>query len=881
MVKPDVKWHTLSVQQVLKKLKTSKQGLTEKEAQKRLVRFGPNRLIEKRRITPLKIFASQFRSFLILILFAAVVVSVLIGRFTDASVIMAIVIANAVLGFSQEYKAEKALKALKRLTLPKATVIRDGKQKTISASELVPGDVILLEEGDRVPADARLLEVMLLKTDESLLTGESVPVTKDVRTLKDVPLPERTNTVFMGTTVAYGRALGVVTQTGMATQTGQIAGLIKEAKEETPLQRRLDELGKWLGLLILGICILAFLVGWFVYSRDIFQMLMVAIALAVGAVPEGLPAVVTITLALGVSRMVKQNALVRKLSAIETLGCTTVICADKTGTMTTNEMTVQKLYCNGKVFDVSGTGFEPKGEFKHEFLVKPEKDKHIMLAARISALCNNARLEYENGWKVRGDPTEGALLVLAAKAGIWQENLKGYERVEELPFSSERKIMTVVYRTPDGLKAYTKGAPEVVLERCSYIYLNGRVVKLTTARRRAVLNVIRRMAANGLRVLGLAYRPVGRAEKQIERGMILTGLAGMMDPPRPEVKDALKLCDRAGIKTIMITGDHKLTALAVARQLGIVQDDSAVVLTGHELEQMSDKELLERADKVSIYARVSPAHKVRILKALKRRGHVVAMTGDGVNDAPALKAADIGVAMGVRGTDVAKEVSEMILLDDNFASIVKAVEEGRRIYDNLKKFVKFLLSGNLGEILVVGTSIFAGMPLPLLPVQILWINLLTDGLPALALSVEPKEKGIMEKKPRSPKEGVLSGTALFILAAGIAACLASLGIFVLESGTSVERARTMAFTTLVMFELLFVFNCKSETRSVFRINPFSNKKLLAALGISALLQISVIYLPFLQSLFGTTGLDVLDWLKVLGLGCLSLMIIPEIFMRRK
>lgn len=876
------RWHTLGVQKALKALETTESGLSEREAEKRLKRFGPNTLAEKDRVNPLRIFLAQFKSFLIFILFVAVLISAAIGHYIDAGVIFAIIIANAVLGFSQEYKAEKALKALRKLSAPMALVLRDGEQREITASELVPGDIIILEEGSRIPADARLLQVHSLRTDESTLTGESVPVTKINRPLKDVPLPDRSNMVFTGTSVAYGRGTAIVTRTGMKTEMGRIAGMIKESREETPLQRRLDRLGKWLGLLIVAICIIAFLVGWFVHARDIFEMMMVAIALAVGAVPEGLPAVVTITLALGVSRMVKRNALVRKLSAIETLGSTSVICADKTGTMTTNEMTVQKLYCNGRVFSVSGAGFEPKGEFRHEFKAEPQKDEHIRLAARIAALCNNARLKYEEEkWSVMGDPTEGALLVMAAKAGFWNEQAKKYRRTKELPFSSDRKLMTTVNRGPEGLRAYVKGAPEVVLDRCSRVYLDGRNRKLTAEMKKHVSEVMRRMAADGLRVIALAYRPSAGEEKKLEQDLVFAGMAGMIDPPRPEVKDAIALCRQAGIRTVMITGDHKVTALAVARALELVRDSSASVLTGWELDKMKDEELRERVKDVRVYARVSPEHKVRILKALKSSGQIVAMTGDGVNDAPALKAADIGVAMGIKGTDVAKEVSEIVLLDDNFASIVSAVEEGRGIYDNLKKFIRFLLAGNIGEILVVGTSIFAGMPLPLLPVQILWINLLTDGLPAVALSVDPKEKGIMERAPRSQKEGILSGAGAFLLASGILACLVTLGIFMLEYGPdSIEKARTMAFTTLVMFELMFVFNCRSDTRSAFRMNPFSNSKLILALVSSVALQVAIVYLPFMQVLFGTTALGVLDWLKVIALSLVGLAILPEVFMRK-
>ncbi|MFQ5648043.1 MAG: calcium-translocating P-type ATPase, SERCA-type, partial [Candidatus Aenigmatarchaeota archaeon] len=876
------KWHTLGAQRVLKELETTKDGLSKEEAGKRLEKFGPNQLARKKRIRPFVILARQFKSFLIAILFVAVLISFAIGHLTDALVILAILIANAVLGFVQEYRAEKALKALKKLAVPKAIVVRGGRQHEIPAEELVPGDIIILEQGGKVPADARLLEeTKALKIDESMLTGESVPVEKIVERLRDVPLAERRNMLFMGTVVSYGRARAVVTDTGMSTQLGGIAKMIEEPTRKTPLQKKLDGLGKWLGTVILVISFAAFGAG-VLYQRDIVQMFMVAIALAVSAVPEGLPAVVTITLALGINRMAKNNALVRKLLAVETLGSTAVICADKTGTMTTNEMTVQKLWCNGKMFKVTGVGFNPQGKFMHDSRVSPRVDEHLMQACRASLLCNNAFLEQAEGrWKVIGDPTEGALVVLAGKAGLWREKLKGYERVEEIPFTSERKMMSTLDRTPKGLMVHSKGAPEVMLKACTHIYQNKKHTRLTPEKKREILKMTQKMAGDGLRVIGLAFRPVVKGPTGLEKGLVFAGLAGMIDPPRPEVKEAIAQSRQAGIRTIMITGDHKLTAQAVAGHLGIAGDGS--VLTGQELERMSDHELQKSVSEVSIYARVSPAHKVRILKSLKRKGQVVAMTGDGVNDAPALKAADIGVAMGIRGTDVAREASEMVLLDDNYATIVQAVGEGRGIYDNLRKYIRFTLAGNFDEIIVIALAVFSGLPLPLLPVQILWINLMTDGLPAVALSVDPKEPDIMKKKPRSPKEGIMSNMVGFIIITGIIASIATMGIFLWELSTTGDlvKARTMAFTVAILFEMLFVFNCRSDGRSVFRNSPLSNPKLIMAVVISVLLQVIVVQLPLLQPVFSTTWLSALDWLKVLGLSCLSLIVVPEVFMRRR
>jgi len=890
------KWSTLRVEDVLSKLRTSELGLSRADAKLRLKEFGPNKLTEKRRIEPVKIFLRQFKSFLILILIAAAIISAFIESIIDSYIIIAIVLINAILGFTQEYKAEKAMEALKKLAAPKSKVIRGGRQIEIPAKNLVPGDVILLEEGDRIPADARLIKVSSLKVDESALTGESTPITKETRVLRDLPVAERKNMVFLGTTVSYGKAYAIVVNTGMRTEMGRIAKMIQvEEEETTPLQKKLNDFGKWMGIVVILLSFLTFLLG-VTRNGNFFGMFMISIALAVSAVPEGLPAIVTATLAFGMRRMAKHNALVRKLSAVETLGCTTVIAADKTGTMTTNEMTVRKIYCNDKIINVSKVGFEPMGEFTSDEILNSKKDEHIKLLLKIGLLCNDARLEYREGsWQIFGDPTEGALVVVAAKADMWKEKIKNdYPTIAEFPFSSERKMMTTIHQTKDGLFAYAKGAPETILELCNYVYKNKQVKNLDNKEKEKIFSTIHKMTSEGLRVIALSYRKIEKVEftpENIENNLVFIGLAGMIDPPREEVKESIRLCKKAGIKVVMITGDHKLTAMAVAKELEIIEDDSETVLTGNELDGLTDEKLGKIAENVKVYARVSPEHKVKILNALKRNGHVVAMTGDGVNDAPALKDAHIGVAMGVKGTDVTKEASDMVLLDDNFATIVKAVEEGRGIYDNIKKFIRFLLSANFDEIFVIILAILMGLSLPFLPIHILWINLVTDALPALSLSVDPKEQEIMKRKPRSPKEHILSNMMIYIIAAGSLACLVTIAAFSwelvegnamgLEPAYVLSRARTVAFTVAIMFEMFFVFNCRSERKSIIEYNPFSNRYLVATVILSILLQIIVIYVPFFQPLLGTVPLNLMDWFKIVLLGSLALTLSPRFFLGLK
>jgi Ca2+-transporting ATPase len=884
-----IKWHTLSIEEVFSKLQTSKNGLSEKEVKKRLKIYGPNELPKPKRPRLLTMFLRQFKSFLILLLLAAILISIGIKHYTDALVILVILMLNALLGFYQEYKAEKAVEALKELAVTYAKVIRDGKVEEIPAKKLVPGDILVLEEGDKVPADARLIEITSLKVDESALTGESTPVFKDVRAIKDVPLAERKNMVFMGTIIAYGRAKAVVVATGIDTEMGKITKIIQIPEEETPLQKRLNDLGKKLGIFIIAICVVVFFIGILLHETSIAEMFLTSISLAVAAVPEGLPAVVAVTLALGTRRMAKRNAIVKRLAAVEALGCVTVICADKTGTMTTNEMTVREIWYNNSLIKVTGIGFEPKGEFfKGKKKINPIKDKDLSLLLELCTNCNNAELKEPSllfdKWHVIGDPTDGALLVLAKKAGVD----KKLEKVGEIPFSSERKRMTTIHRKNGKYFTFSKGAPETIVKLCDRILFRGRVKNLSEDERKDILNITQNMALRGLRVIALAFKPLEKIsqrkflESEVERNLIFLGLVGMIDPPRKEVKNAVRTCKQAGIKVIMITGDHKLTAIAIAKELGIYTGREEVIV-GEELEKMSEEELDDVIDKVSVFARVSPEHKTRILSALKRKGHIVAMTGDGVNDAPALKKADIGVAMGIKGTDVAKEAADMILTDDNFATIAKAVEEGRGIYDNIKKFIRFLLSSNFDEILVVTIASLAGLPLPLLPIHILWINLVTDGLPALSLSVDPKEPDIMKRKPRNPKESILSGVFWFSLTAGLIACAVTLLAFFLEytSTLNVLKARTLALTTTIFFELLFVFNCRSETRSVFSNNPLTNKKLVLAVILSVVFQLLIIYVPPLQTMFKTTSLTFTDWIRVLLFSASGLFILPSLFRLKK
>jgi len=857
------------IEDVLTELKTSKNGLTEKEAAARLLVYGPNEIKSEKKISPIRIFLEQFHSFVIYILIAALAISIFLGETVDAIVIGIIVVLNAIFGFIQEYRAEKSIEALKKLSSLKATVIRDNHEKDIDAKLLVPGDILKLDTGDKIPADSRLIEAVELQTQEASLTGESSPVKKELKVLAPkTQLADRINMVFSGTIISSGKGKAVVTHTGMRSQIGRIAKLIEEAgADETPLQKKLDQLGKWLGIITIIIASIVFL-GGVLKGGSLLEFFIVAVSLAVAAIPEGLPAVVTISLAIGVQRMVKRNALIRKLPSVETLGSTTVICTDKTGTLTKNEMTVKKIYANNKIIDVTGSGYDKEGAFLHEN--KKINPLEIDILLRIGALNNDANFD---GKDVIGDPTEAALIVSAAKAGIAKEAIQNkYPRKDELPFTSERKMMTTMHSIEGEEFAYAKGAPEVILNLCTSIYENGRIKKLTEQKKAEILGINAQFANSALRVLGFAYKTLMNKDRA-EKNLIFVGLQGMMDPPREEVKEAIRKCARAGIKVVMITGDNQITAKAVAQEIGI----SGKSITGSELEKLTESDLENYVEDIAIYARVNPEHKNKIVAALRKKGHIVAMTGDGVNDAPALKKADIGISMGIMGTDVAKEASDMILTDDNFASIVNAIEEGRGIYDNIKKFVEYLLSSNLGEVLTIFTAIMIGLPLPLIAIMILWINLVTDGLPALALSVDPAEPNIMERKPRKNHDKIVSNAIIVrMLLVGIVMMVGTLAIFTLSNpDENLAYAQTMAFSTLMFFQMFNVLNCRSEFSSLFKIGVFSNMRLWGAIIVSLLLQALVINTP-LSRFFSTVPLSMMDWLTAI-LVASSVFIIVEIY----
>lgn len=888
-------WQTLSAEQTAERLQVDPaRGLGEREARARLERVGPNMLERGPDIAMWQMFLNQFKDFMVLVLLAATAISGFLGEWSDAVTISIIVLLNAVLGVVQEYRAERSMEALRELTAPEARVVRDRLERKIPAAELVPGDIVLLEAGDRVPADIRLVQTVDLEAVEATLTGESTPVRKHTRPLdREVGPADAGNMLFMGTVLTRGRGQGIVVATGMATEMGQIAGMIREAEQEpTPLQRRLAQLGKGLVAFCLAVCAVVVVVG-ILRGEPGYQMFLTGVSLAVAAIPEGLPAIVTVALAIGVQRMIRRNAIIRRLPAVETLGCATFICSDKTGTLTQNEMTVRRVHVAGAELEVTGEGYDPKGKFLGDERIINGADFTKLM--RIAALCNNAVLARNNlsigglfrrpgekkdvSWQVNGDPTEGALLVMAAKAGFWRERLeKKDRRLKELPFDSERKRMTVIYEAGSGkMEALVKGAPDVVLGLCTHYLRDGRPVALDNHTRVAILDANSSMAEGALRVLGFAYRELPHGidldrvdPGEVERNLVFVGLAGMLDPPRPAAVSAVHTCRRAGIRVAMITGDHQLTARAVAREMGIAGRDGRA-LTGEELERMSDDELARVAGDVRVYARVSPRHKLRIVRALKQNGHVVAMTGDGVNDAPAIKEADIGIAMGIAGTDVTREASAMVLADDNFSTIVAAIEEGRGIYENIRKFIRYLLSCNVGEVMVMFLAVLGGLPLPLLPIQILWMNLVTDGLPAMALGVDPIDRGIMRRPPRDPQESIFShGLGWRILSSGTVIALLTVAVFglTLAGGHSLELSRTMAFNTLVFQQLFYVFSCRSEHATIRELGLFSNPHLVGAVLLSACLQVAVTYIPFLRPVFHTVPLGLGHWVVVLGAAAL-------------
>lgn len=873
-------WHQKKPSEAIEDLGSSHKGLSSGDIQKRLEEYGPNELKEKKGKTAAAMFLDQFRDFMILVLIAAAIISGFIGEVSDTIAIIVIVVLNAVIGFIQEYRAEKAMAALKKMAAPFATVLRDGMPATIPASELVPGDTVLLEAGKIIPADMRLTETVWLKVEEAALTGESLPVEKHTDPLHDehLPLGDRKNMVYKGTYATYGRGSGVVVATGMDTELGRIATMLQEEEEvKTPLQKRLANFGQKLAIAVLAICAIVFGIG-VLRGEPAMLMLLTAISLAVAAIPEALPAVITISLALGAKKLVRQHALIRKLPAVETLGSVTYICSDKTGTLTLNRMTVEEIYVDGKLIrqeDEKMRGSEDKYPVPQLLNFLTSQPRSLLMTAL--ALSNDAQTDASGN--AIGDPTEIALYNIAKKYGFDKNSLEAdYPRVAEIPFDSERKCMTTFHKVvkTQGQDAavgteyisFTKGAIDVLIDKAAGVLTSDGLRPVDPAEVHRVNN---KMSADGLRVLGIAMRkwdelPADMTHERVEEGLTLLGLAGMMDPPREEVKEAVSLCKTAGIIPVMITGDHPITARAIAKRLGMVEDDSRTVITGRELEKLSLEEFEERVEHIRVYARVAPEQKLKIVKALQDKGQFVAMTGDGVNDAPALKRADIGIAMGITGTDVSKEAAHMILLDDNFATLVKAVKEGRKIYDNIRKFIKYLLTTNSGEIWTLFLAPLIGLPIPLLPIHLLWINLVTDGLPALALSAEPAEKGLMERLPRHPKESIFShGLGLHAIWAGL--LMAGIVLFVQAWAIRTGHAhwQTMVFTVLCLTQLGHVLAIRSERESLFKQGLFSNKPLLGAVALSFIFQMLTIYLPFLNPIFKTEPLTLNELLFTLAL----------------
>ncbi|MCP2240561.1 calcium-transporting P-type ATPase, PMR1-type [Thermoanaerobacterium thermosaccharolyticum] len=854
----------LDIDEISSNLKTDvNNGLSTEEAKKRLEKYGPNNLSEKKKRTVLSMLLDQFKDYMVIILIIASIVSLFLGEITDAVIILFIILLNAFLGMIQENNAEKSLESLKKLSAPVSRVLRDGKVIEIESQYLVPGDVVFLEAGNFVPADGRIIESANLKIDESALTGESIASEKIAGKLSDknLNIGDRINMVYMGTIVTYGRGLFVVTETGMDTEMGKIAKMLdNEDKVRTPLQIKLEQLGKYLGTGALIICAIIFIIG-VIEKRPVFDMFMTSVSLAVAAIPEGLPAIVTITLALGVQKMIKRNAIIRKLPAVETLGSANVICSDKTGTLTQNKMTVVKVYTDFKELDLNDQ-YDNKADFLLE----------------CSTLCTDAFIDDKG--KSFGDPTEVAIVSVFEKNLSKKSDLENkYPRVAEIPFDSDRKMMTTIHKAHDNnYKVITKGAFDNVIERCKYILKDGKIENLTDDDKSKIKLENEKMGNNALRVLAISYKntddiPERLSSDDVEKDLIFIGLLGMIDPPREEVKDSVKICKMAGIKPVMITGDHKITAMAIAKELGILNKGDMAV-TGRELEAMTDDELYKKVKDISVYARVSPEHKMRIVKAWQRNNAVVAMTGDGVNDAPALKQADIGAAMGITGTDVAKDSADMVLTDDNFATIVAAIEEGRTIYENIKKSIHYLLSCNIGEILVLLIATLAGMPMPLKPIHILWVNLVTDSLPALALGVEPADKDIMTKKPRPKNENIFADGLMFrIPIEGIMIGLVSFIAFLFGLRENLTNARTMAFAVLTFSQLSQAMNARSN-KSIFKVGLFKNRYMVLALAVSIFLQLVVILTP-LNAIFDIKNINIYDW-DIIVLLSLSPIIIMEI-----
>ncbi len=866
-------------------------GLSNREIPLKKKLFGENQLEQSSGISVIAIFVSQFKDFMILVLLGAAVISAYLGEVADAIAISAIVILNGALGFIQEYRTERSLQALHRLAAPTAKVLRDGKVLTIPARDIVPGDIALLESGDRVPADGNLLMAENLKIDESLLTGESVPVEKTIKTEKQSQIKiHRQNYTFMGTLVVTGRGKMIVEKIGMDTEMGKIAGMIEDIEDEqTPLQKRLELLGKQLVVLCLAICAVVALLG-VIRGEKTYDMFLFGVSLAVAAIPEGLPAIVTVVLTLGVQRMIRKKAIIRRLPAVETLGCATVICSDKTGTLTENRMSVRKMCIGGEIIMITGTGYTNEGKFLNQE-GKPLKSwpKEVTRLLEIGVSCNNAGINREKNSNIfgtyisseklmpYGDPTEVAILVAGLKAKVEKEDIdEKYIRIKEIPFDSDRKRMSVVVRSKRGeIFLFTKGAPDIILSLCTNLEDRGELRSITKKDEKNILIANEDMGRQALRVLGFAYRKLSITELQdsnLERDLVFIGMMGIIDPPRPEAVLAIQKCFSSGIRPVMITGDHKSTAWAVAQELGMLTKDSKII-TGQDMDNMNESEFFKQIDDIAVFARVTPRHKLKIVKTLKKKGHIVAMTGDGVNDAPAVKEADIGVAMGINGTDVTKEASAMILMDDNFASIVDAVEEGRIIYDNIRKFIRYLLSCNVGEILTMIWTSILGLQLPLLPIQILWVNLVTDGLPAMALGIDPPDRDVMNRKPRGKNENVFSqGLGNKIIYRGMIISLVTLAAFIivnLYSQSNLEMARTAAFATLVMSQLLFVFECRTEKAGNCCQNPLGNIHLTLSVIVSTVMLFAVIYIPFFQPIFHTVPLNKNILILILGLAGLG------------
>ncbi len=855
-------FHTLSADEVIERLGTTPTGLSAAEAARRLELHGPNELQTLKRVSAWHTLAAQFQNVLILILLGATLVSGFLGHTLEAVVITVIVLFAVLLGFIQEHRAGRALEALKQLAAPSARVLRDDQEISIPARELVPGDVVFLRAGDRVPADARVTQAVNLSIDEAALTGESAPVKKITARLDDerLPLGDRTNLTYAGTIVAYGRGQAVIVSTGMSTEFGRIARMVESVESSrTPLQENLDRLGGTLGKAALVVVGLVVAIG-LARGLPVLDMFMFGIALAVAVVPEALPAVVTISLAIGVRRMVTRNALVRRLPIVETLGSTTVICSDKTGTLTRNEMTVRQIFADDRMLQVSGVGYEPSGQLKDgDRTVDPSPGVLALLAAGV--LASDARhVNREGRWYIEGDPTEGALAVAAAKAGLNQADLNQQQpRVGEIPFTSERRRMTTLHTTSSGSVAYSKGAADEVLGGCTSQLRSSGEVPLTDTGREDIHAIERRLAGEGLRVLAIARKSSASLE-DAEQQMTLLGLVAMMDPPRAEARDAIQVCEAAGIRAVMITGDHPLTASTIARELGMLKDWR--VVSGRDLDAMSDGDLEHDVADIGVYARVSPADKLRVVTAWQTRGQIVGMTGDGVNDAPALKKADVGIAMGIAGTDVSREAAGMTLLDDNFATIVGAVEEGRIVFGNIKKYLMYLLSCNVGEIVLLAGSVVAGLPMPLTAVQILYVNLATDGLPALALAVDPPEPDLMQRKPRDSRVGIFTRPVVaLLLAAGLWSAIVNMTLFIwlLRTGRPLVEVMAMTFVALVLIQFFNAYNCRSDRLSVFR-KPFANRWLNLAVVWELVLLVLVLYVPFLQRAFGTFSLTPADWI---------------------